>query len=62
MIPPSCKDCQHNCKDVARGSKKCRIRLGLIKKEKGVDRETFNKCILWYYYNTAKGLYDKKKK
>jgi len=60
-IPSKCKECQYHkkCKKIARGSKKCKIRLGIIQDEKE-EAQIGTVHILWYYYNSATGLYDKK--
>jgi hypothetical protein len=62
MIPKSCKVCPHKCKGISRGSKKCKIKLGLIEDNKPIKNEWTMISILWYYYNESKGLYDKDKK
>jgi len=62
MIPKSCKTCPHNCKGISRGSKKCKIKLGIIKPKKKLSTSQMMNAILWYYYNSSKGLYDGKEK
>jgi len=61
MIPSSCKECKYKCKGIARGSKKCKIRLGIKKevKEESISKDKFATCLLWYYYNSTKdGSYE----
>ena len=56
MIPKSCKECKYKCKGIARGSKKCKLRLGIKKevKEESISKDKFATCLLWYYYNSTK--------
>jgi hypothetical protein len=53
MIPNSCKECGRKCKNVSRGSKSCRIKLGLDEEaiSSNIDYGT---VLLWYYYNQSK--------
>jgi len=53
MIPNSCKECGKKCKNVSRGSAKCRIKLGM--EEVAVTEDIdYGSVILWYYYNQSK--------
>lgn len=59
-IPSSCKECiyKKKCKNVTRGSSKCRQKLGIEQKAIPDDVD-YGMIILWYYYNESKGLYEK---